>query len=168
MIRAARLTLRPPRLDDFEALHAIVTDPETMRYWTGPAHTTASQTQELLGLFMSKRPETYEYMVDLNGQMIGRVAIWRPWELGFLFSRDHWGKGYASEACAALLGKVFSDNPKLTRITAEIDPRNRGSAAVLRKLGFTQTDYQEKNFLYGGFEWTDTAYYALTKKPAAL
>ncbi|WP_338548113.1 GNAT family N-acetyltransferase [Roseovarius phycicola] len=49
-------------------------------------------------------------------------------------------------------------------LTAECDPRNIASIALLKKLRFEQTGYAEKNFDYGGIEMCDTAYFELKRK----
>ena len=58
-------------------------------------------------------------------------------ELGYVLGRQHWGFGYMHEALAALLGTAFG-SMGLRRIEAEVDPRNRASTALLRRLGFTR------------------------------
>ena len=43
-------------------------------------------------------------------------------EIGFLFKRSAWGKGYATEACSRLVRFAFEKTP-LTEVVAVIDPR---------------------------------------------
>ncbi len=55
-------------------------------------------------------------------------------DLGFAFLSDYWSKGYASEAAAAVLrhGKTVLGLKRIVAITAL---ENRGSMAVLEKIG---------------------------------
>ena len=52
-------------------------------------------------------------------------------ELIYGFARDHWGRGYATEAAKALLA---ASEPGL--VDATIDPQNKASWRILEKLGF--------------------------------
>ena len=58
-------------------------------------------------------------------------------ELGYVLGRAHWGRGYMQEALEALIGCVF-ESMGLRRLEAEVDTRNRASARLLQRLGFTK------------------------------
>jgi RimJ/RimL family protein N-acetyltransferase len=161
LIRTARLTLRPARADDLHPLHAIFSDPQTMRYWDRPPHDDIAQTQRFLDGFMHGDPsQREEYILDLDGLCIGKAGCWRKAELGYILAREHWGKGYAHEACAALVPRCFARFPDAAELTAEVDPRNLRSIQLLERLGFRHVRTEERNFLYGDQEWCDTAYFA--------
>jgi RimJ/RimL family protein N-acetyltransferase len=55
-------------------------------------------------------------------------------EAGWAFAADAWGKGYATEAMAAIL--EWADASKLGEIRCIIDPGNAASHNVAVKLGF--------------------------------
>jgi len=57
-------------------------------------------------------------------------------ELGYSVLPQYRGRGYATEAVAALLLWAFSHN-EVTRVIAETALENRSSVRVLKKLGFT-------------------------------
>ena len=165
MIATARLVLRPLRAGDLDALHAILSDPRAMRYWDRPAFRSVEESRALLDAFMREAPDQHvEYAVDLKGRCIGRVGMWKRFEIGFILSPEHWGKGYATEAVAALIAECFARFPEAGALTAEVDPRNTGSQRVLEKLGFVLRRIGDRDFLYGGTEWCDTAYYALPRR----
>lgn len=164
MIKTARLTLRAGRADDLDALHAIFSDPRAMRYWDRPAHEHLDQTARFLETFMAPDPANREeYILEHNGQCVGKAGMWRRFEIGYILHPDLWGQGLVSEALATIVPRIFQRLPDAEAITAELDPRNTGSIRVLHKLGFTQTALKEKNFLYGGTEWCDTGYYRLPR-----
>jgi len=84
-------------------------------------------------------------------------------ELGYVFNRDYWGKGYARESCENLIALVFSDG--IHRIFAECDPQNIGSWKLLDALGFEKEAYMKKNvYFWKDVEnkpiWKDTYIYA--------
>jgi RimJ/RimL family protein N-acetyltransferase len=63
-------------------------------------------------------------------------------EAGWGFAPDAWGKGYATEAMAAVL--AWSDAAlDATEIRCIIDPGNVASHRVADKLGFVQIGYSE-------------------------
>lgn len=164
MIDTKRLRLRPLCDDDLGLLHQIFSDPQAMRYWDRPAWDDIDRTRALLAALMQDAPDEHlEYAVELDGICIGRVGMWKRWEIGYIFAPDHWGHGYATESVAALIDDIWRRFPQADRLTAEIDPRNTGSARLLNKLGFTLTGTAERNFLYGETEWVDTAYFELER-----
>ncbi len=56
-------------------------------------------------------------------------------EIGYLFKRSAWGKGFATEACKRLLRFVFEETP-LPEIVSVIEAENATSEKVLQKCGF--------------------------------
>lgn len=81
------------------------------------------------------------WLVEAGGQAVGlaglvkREGLDRP-DVGYAFLADAWGRGYAQEAAAAVMGYARGElglGP-LAAITA---PENYASMAVLRKVGFT-------------------------------
>lgn len=158
-IRTERLLLRPAQLDDLDALHAIMCDGEAMRYWSTLPHTDIAQTKEFLEATMLNPIECGEdFIVELDGQVIGKAGFWRFPEVGFLFDRRVWGQGYASEAVGAVLERGFRVHG-MTKVIADVDPRNGASIRVLEKLGFVETHREEKTFQLGD-EWSDSVYFA--------
>ena len=100
-IRTARLLLRKPVETDFYALHAIMADPETMRFWSTPPHADIEDTRRFLAAMIATPVgEGDEFVVECEGIVIGKLGMWRSPEVGFLLSRTHWGRGLATEALA--------------------------------------------------------------------
>ncbi|PYG31892.1 GNAT family N-acetyltransferase [Pelagimonas varians] len=164
MIETARLTLRAGRADDLTPLHEIFSDTRAMRYWDRPPHENLDQTARFLDNFMVPDPQTREeYILEYQGRCVGKAGMWRRFEIGYILHPDLWGLGLVTEGLQTIVPRVFERFPDAASLTAELDPRNIGSVKVLRKLGFTQTDLKEKNFLYGESEWCDTAYFRLLR-----
>lgn len=57
-------------------------------------------------------------------------------ELGYWVAREHWGRGFATEAARAVVDHGF-EALSLRRMTADYYRRNTASGRVLEKLGFT-------------------------------
>jgi ribosomal-protein-alanine N-acetyltransferase len=62
--------------------------------------------------------------------------------------RYSWGRGYATEAAAALLRYGF-DELGLQKISATCDPNNTASVGVLRKIGMRQEAYLPRHVAKG-------------------
>ncbi len=138
-----RLRLRTFREEDAAPLFAMMSDPEVMRYWNTPPWTTPAQAREAIlrdsqalvdGEYLNLAIERRE-----DGQLLGSCILFhfekgsRRAELGYCLARAAQGRGYMGEALRRLLAFAF-DEIDLNRLEAEIDPRNRPSAASLERL----------------------------------
>ncbi|HCQ67083.1 MAG TPA: N-acetyltransferase [Rhodobacteraceae bacterium] len=163
MIRTARLTLRPPRDDDLDALHAIFSDPRAMRYWSHAAHADIDRTRKTLaGMIASDADTGLEFVIECDGAVIGKAGMWRMGEIGYILHPDRWGGGFATEAVGAVVAAAFARHPDLDALTAEIDPRNTGSAALLARLGFREVERVENAVEIGG-KWFDSGFWRLDR-----
>jgi RimJ/RimL family protein N-acetyltransferase len=158
VIRTRRLVLRPARIDDLAAIHAVLSDPRAMRYWSTPPHDSLAQTQEWLEDMINPPRESHDFVVEHCGEVIGKAGCWRLPEIGFILHPDHWGKGLAREALLAIIPEIFARFP-IPEITADVDPRNEQSMALLKGLGFVVTGRAERTWLIGD-EWCDSIYLA--------
>jgi RimJ/RimL family protein N-acetyltransferase len=83
-------------------------------------------------------------------------------EIGFTFARKHQGQGYAREAVAALLQRLFVDWQRY-RVTALTDVRNIGAAKLLRSLSFRQEAHFVKHARFKG-AYCDELQFALLQE----
>jgi [ribosomal protein S5]-alanine N-acetyltransferase len=144
-LRTARLVLRDLTAEDFDAIHAYASDPEVCRFMVwGPnsPDETRVYLEEQLGALSTADRTVYNKAVVHAGAVIGCVELrildrqrGRA-EFGYVFQRQHWGQGYATEAAQALVGFGF-EGLGLKRIEATCDPENHASARVLQKVGLT-------------------------------
>lgn len=159
-----RLVLRPAREDDLEAMHAVLSDPLAMRYWSTPPHTERAETREWLAKMIEEDQGTRkDYVIDLDGRAIGKAGCYRLPEIGYILHPDHWRRGYASEALRAVIASTFAHHG-VPSLTADVDPRNRASLHLLLKLGFRVTARARNTWCIAG-EWCDSVYLEL-KRPA--
>lgn len=162
MIRTERLSLRRARPDDVEAFHEIMRDARAMRYWSTPPHATLEDTREWVArAIASPAAESDDYVVELDGRVIGKAGCWRLPEIGYILHPDHWGKGYAREAMEAVIAHLFATRG-LERITADVDPRNKASIGLLLRLGFAET-HRARGTWQVGDELCDSVYFALPR-----
>jgi RimJ/RimL family protein N-acetyltransferase len=154
-----RLVLRRAREDDLDALHAVLSHPAAMRYWSTPEHDSREQTAGFLQTMIAEHCD--DFMVEYEGHVIGKAGAWQSLELGYILHPDHWGKGLAREALDALIPHLFAAHDA-AQITAEVDPRNAPSIALLTRFGFRETHRAERTLLWRE-EWCDSVYLALDR-----
>ena len=145
MIETERLILRRPTAADVEDPPAFLGDPRVMDFLGGVEDDLGLVVQQWLDGW-----ETYpagKFIVETAaGERIGRVGFnyydptrWvrsnapdaRP-ELTWALAYEHWGKGYATEAAAAVRDWLDS-----TELISLIAPRNFPSQRVAERLGAT-------------------------------
>lgn len=60
----------------------------------------------------------------------------RSTELGYWIGREHWGRGYATEAAQAMIDEAFARNAGIASVTASCRVINGASRRVIEKCGF--------------------------------
>ena len=166
-IRTARLVLRRARPGDLADLHAALSDPATMRYWSTPPHADLARTEAWLASMIAGTPnESDDFIVEAGGRAIGKAGAWRLPEIGFLLHRDSWGQGFASEAMDAVIPHLFATHD-IPALTADADPRNAASLRLLARLGFQETGRASGTFEING-ELCDSIYFALPRSALIL
>lgn len=158
-IRTERLLLRRARVDDAVAMHRIMSDPVAMRYWSTPPHKTLGDTERWIASMVEADAARDDFIVTLDGQLVGKLGAWKLPEVGFLLDPRIWGMGYAAEALDAyvdrrrILGSV--------ELTADVDPRNRASIRLLKRTGFYETGRASGTWQVGD-ELCDSIYFRLS------
>ena len=156
-----RLVLREAQESDLEALHDAMRRPEAMRYWSTPEHETLEETRVWLQRMLHPPHPSDDFVITLDGRVIGKAGSWKLPEVGYLIHPDYWGKGYATEAMRAVIAHLFATHD-LDRLVAEVDPRNAASLGLLAKLGFVETHREERTMQWRD-EWCDSVYLELRR-----
>ena len=170
-ILTKRLLLRPFQPADTDALHAYRSREDVCRYllhtprsWQQVAEWAAERAR-IQQLTDEGQALSLAVVERETGTLVGdAVLMWRSreerrGEIGYAFDPAHQGRGFATEAGAALLRLGF-DELGLHRITGNIDARNVASAAVLERLGMRREAHFVQNAFIKG-EWTDEVIYAV-------
>jgi [ribosomal protein S5]-alanine N-acetyltransferase len=155
-----RLRMRRARMSDLAAIHALLSDPRNMRYWSSPPHDRLDQSEAWLRSMVEAEPgSSDDYVVELEGRVIGKAGAWQLPEVGFMIAFDETGRGFAGEAMAAFVNRRrLLGDPR--RLTADVDPRNEASLRLLKRLGFVETGRAKASWTVGG-EVCDSVYLAL-------
>jgi RimJ/RimL family protein N-acetyltransferase len=162
-----RLFLKPLAPADFEAHAAMMADVRVAEFLTmdrkPPSREAAWRAfAAMLGHREFRGFTFFSVFEKASGAWVGRVGPWMPegWpglECGWAIAPAHWGKGYAGEAASAAVGWLFETRPDLPRVISLIDPRNKNSQAVARKIGETKTGAVFNHELAGALDiWTVT------------
>lgn len=160
-LKTERLTLRRAEPGDLHDLHAVLSDREAMRYWSSLPHATPEETRDWLARTIEGGADRDDFIIEMGGRAVGRMGFWKDSEIGYFLAPDLWGKGIASEAMGAFLAYGF-DRRDFESITADVDPRNTASIALLRRFGFRETGYAKDAWFIGGV-YSDSVYFALQR-----
>lgn len=140
-LETARLLLRPPLMEDFDAWAAFLADERSMRHLGGvqarPAAWRAIMT--MAGAWQMQGFAMFCVIEKATGEWVGRVGPWMPegWpgtEVGWGIVRSREGRGYATEAARATIDWTF-DTLGWTEVIHCIAPDNYASQGVARRLG---------------------------------
>jgi [ribosomal protein S5]-alanine N-acetyltransferase len=149
-----RLRIRAWADRDAEPLHAIYGDAETMRYIgsSGRATPDLAATRRIMDA-LRRHEELHGFTLwpvdEQDGdRLVGIAGL--SWveghgpdvEAAYLFRRDRWGRGYATEALHAVL-RMAHDELGLDSIIALAYPENAASLRVMEKAGMRPDGEQE-------------------------
>lgn len=160
-----RLLLRTAESGDLDAMHAVLSDPRATLWWSTPPHETLDESRTWLDAMIANGPDHPDFVIELDGRVIGKAGFWRLPEVGYILHPDVWGQGLAAEAVGAAIDHVF-ETRDLDILTADVDPENAASIRLLQRLGFVRTGFAERTWNVGGV-WKDSFYYALSRADRA-
>ena len=171
-IRTDRLVLRALTEADAGALLAYRSLPEVCRWLPFAPMTAAQISARLAGSWRSfaltGNGTACTLGVEHDGVLVGDVMLVAGdetadvAELGWVFSPEHAGNGYATEAARELLRLAF-DGLGVHRVIARMDPENDASAAVAMRLGMRAEALMIEDEQIDGV-WLDTLYFALLER----
>lgn len=160
-----RLLFRRYKESDLEDLYEYLSNPEVIQYEPYKPM-TMEEVKENLAWRIST-DEMIAVELKSNHKMIGNVYLgkreFETLEIGFVFHKDYWGKGYARESCEELISLAFANG--IHRVFAECDPENTASWKLLETLGFEREGHLKKNLYFRKDAdnkpiWKDTYIYA--------
>ncbi|WP_314214422.1 GNAT family protein [Pseudarthrobacter equi] len=168
-IRTGRLVLRRFEAGDLEAFHAYHSLAETARFLPGPAK-SYTKSMESVGKYANfvyeKEGDWLCLAIEAAGEpgLLGEVVLkWLPGrgqaEVGWSMAPQARGKGYATEAAAAVLDLGFGELG-LRRIEARLDELNTASAALCQRLGMRLEGRHVDKWFYKD-QWATEMIYAV-------
>jgi RimJ/RimL family protein N-acetyltransferase len=156
VIETARLLLRPFVEADREAHARIVADPEVADWLGGARVQDPAYFDAMLSFWAEHGYGKLALVRREDGQLVGSVGLRRvpmEWEhpmsgeveVGWMLAREAWGRGYATEAAAAVLPWGF-ERLRVSEIHSWTASTNLRSQAVMRRLGLVrrpELDYDQ-------------------------
>lgn len=148
-LETERLILRDFLLEDWDALNAILSDPQVTHFMHFASWDEAKRREWFKWLLQnasSQERDAYIWAVTLrdSGVLIGWFGIETESSLkevaqgarecGYTLNRQFWGQGYMPEAMRAVLIYEFT-TLRTSRIIAKCDTQNTASARVMQKCG---------------------------------
>ncbi|HEY5337578.1 MAG TPA: GNAT family N-acetyltransferase [Rhizomicrobium sp.] len=159
ILTTKRRTLRPLSTADAPALLAARSDVEVMRYWDWPAQTSVEQVENIIADHFSEVEDGnvlwWAVALSPDGPAIDECDLseidhhHRRAEVGFLFNRAYWGKGFAFEAMQAVIAHGFGAL-QLERLWARVHAGNTASQRLLERLGFVREGTMKAHILRDG------------------
>jgi len=170
-LETERMILRDFTMDDLGDLHEIFSDPLVMKNTELPYD--LEQSESFLKDFCVERDPKGGFAAVLKetGKVIGYVlfkSIDEPeiFEIGWIFNKDYWRKGYAYEICSRLIKHAFEDM-ELHKICAEAIDTDK-SVSLMKKLGMQSEGVWRKHSKNNDDEWCDLHWYAILHEDYCL
>ncbi|MFC4906366.1 GNAT family N-acetyltransferase [Actinomadura gamaensis] len=160
-LETERLVLRPLAGADWDDYAAMMAHPEVAAGLAEGVGRTRDDVWRNLAMFIGHREirgySHWALVEKATGAFVGRAGPWSPHGfpglgVGWCLAREHWGKGYASEAARAALGYCFTELAA-GEVVSLILPGNARSVAVAERIGhrhLRDTEYRGRRVhVYG-------------------
>ena len=148
VIETERLILRSFRQSDLNDFYEYASVPGVGEMAGWKHHTTIEKTQEILDMFI-KEDKTFAIVFKNNNKVIGSLGVekygleekltefngYYGREIGYVLSKDYWGKGIMAEAVGTVIDYLFNDL-NLDFLTCGYYDFNNQSKRVQEKCGF--------------------------------
>lgn len=171
-----RLTLRPFREDDVEALYAYSKDEEVGRNAGWKPHESLLESSDILHLVFLNQSSVWAIERQTDHRLMGSIGLitdsarqyGSARSLGYALGVDYWGQGYMTEAVRAAVRFGFGQMG-LDLISATCYPDNPASRRVLEKCGFQYEGVLHRaELLYNGQVKDHLCFYLPHEKAANL
>ena len=154
-LQTARLLLRRPVASDAPAIfERYASDPDVTRYLAWRRHQALDQTEAFVDLSDAEwaRWPVGPLLICLRdgGALIGGTGLSFETQhraaTGYVLAKDQWGKGYATEALAAIVELAGSVGIQRLYATCHVD--HRASARVMEKCGFEREALMRRHSMF--------------------
>jgi len=159
MLETERLTIRNFRISDWEALHEMISQYVSSGLAAYEPHQWPTSPEEIRKIteWFASGDSYFAVCLKDTDRFIGFVALnpeqkEREFNLGYVFNFDYHGKGYATEACLAVLSHAF-DLLQAQRVVTGTAAANTASVRLLERLGFRKTSESTGSFEMSRDEW---------------
>ena len=147
ILKTDRLRLRAWKESDINDFYEYACVPGVGEMAGWHHHESIDVSQKVLQSFISGKNE-FAITYNESGKVIGSVGLHESWanadseyshlkmkNVGYVLSKDYWGKGIMPEAVAAVISFCF-DECNVDALTCGHSRENRRSKRVIEKCGF--------------------------------
>ena len=154
-IETARLSIRRLRYEDAEEIfYVYASKKEATHFVSWATHETIQDTRAFLTYAITGWEKGIDYSFGIrlkeNERFIGSFGLLNDQgkiQFGYILGQQHWGKGFATEACLQMVTMVRT-LPGVYRIGTFVDSENVASIKVLLKSGLVEEVQLEKWFRF--------------------
>jgi len=163
-IETERLHIRPFKADDWPAVYDYMSNPEVTA-WLSEGLLDEDGARAFVAENLGDEARNYAVLLRGGERPIGHMA-YHPWhgprmyEVGWVIHPGHQGRGYATEATAALVHHSFTVLDA-HRVIATCQPQNPASWRIMEKLGMRREAHFLKCIQRDETTWWDEYFYAL-------
>ena len=148
VLETERLILREWRLDDVDDMFEYASVPDVGNSAGWPPHKSKEDSLAIVTRFIEKK-RTFAIVYKENNKVIGSVGIelygsedklteftnYKGREIGYVLSKDYWGKGLMTEAVKKVINYLFNELDYDFLLCGHYDVNHR-SSRVQDKCGF--------------------------------
>jgi ribosomal-protein-alanine N-acetyltransferase len=157
-IETERLLLRRPKQSDAQVVFdRYASNPEVTRYLSWPTHRSVADTLAFLTMSDDEwqRWPAGPYLVltrakGTSATLVGSTGLFykSPTRAvtGYVFAKDAWGFGYATESLQAMID--VAQQTGVERLEAICHAGHAPSAHVLEKCGFAREEVRREHFVF--------------------
>jgi RimJ/RimL family protein N-acetyltransferase len=158
ILNSGRLTLRPITLSDSRDIFHYRSDSKTNKYqgWIPKSIDDVNDfIKNRVSPIIDIHGTWFQLVITLKpgGKIIGDIGLHfidkenKQVEIGCTLNKDYHGKGYATEAISKVLDYLFNTLHK-HRIIASIDPQNKDSIRLFKRLNFHLVNKRPDDVIY--------------------
>lgn len=150
--------------NDAQEIHNFASDKEVSRFIGWSLMNTLNETSEHIETMVKRElAGTHLYasvVLKSTQEIIGTAMIFnfdhnaKRAEIGYVFNRDYWGKGYGTE-CVELMSNFAFETLNLHKLHASVIDANVGSARILEKNGYVLEGQLKDHFFIEGKYYND-------------
>ncbi len=159
VIKTKRLTLRPPQMEDAEALVRIRSLPMSL-----------AEAQKAVASMVEERnkPFSFHWVITLDGAVIGRIKAWdvNPYngylQWGYDIGPEYRGNGYMSEAVQAVNCFMLTE-AQANRVFCSVREGNAASRHVCEKAGMKLEGIMRQHYARQDGGYDDVCIYGIIR-----
>lgn len=167
-----RLLLRPWTMEDVESFYLMCANPEVGPGAGWKPHESLEESRGILESWISGAGGDIIFAIEEKGtgSLAGSIGLHKDTHrapraecrmIGYCIGKEHWGKGFATEAANAVMDYAFQKlRVKMLTIDHYVD--NKGSRRVIEKCGFRYEGTLRRALqIYDG-SYKDTCFYSMS------